>query len=65
MHIAAAEGNLTMTRVLFEAGANLRARDRWGHTPLDEARRVHAGPVIAFLEGQLAEGVGKSVNPWE
>jgi len=53
-----------MSRALFEAGANLRARDRWGHTPLDEARRVRAGPVIAFLEDQLAEGV-KSDNPWE
>ena len=53
-----------MSRALVEAGANLRVKDRWGFTPLDEAKRVHAGPVISFFEAQLAEGAGK-INPWE
>ena len=32
-----------------EGGADLGARDRWGFTPLDEAERVGAGPVVEFL----------------
>ena len=24
-------------------------QDRWGHSPLDEATRVQAGPVIRYL----------------
>ena len=50
LHIAAAEGNLAVVRVLAdEAGADLGVRDRWGFTPLDEALRVGAGPVVEFL----------------
>ncbi|KAL4435944.1 hypothetical protein ABPG77_000706 [Micractinium sp. CCAP 211/92] len=51
LHIAAAEGNLPAVELLVNAGhANPFVRDRWGNTPLDEARRVGAAPVVAFLE---------------
>jgi ankyrin repeat protein len=50
---AAAEGNLPAVEVLVEAGADTAVTDRWGNTPLDEARRVGARAVAAFLEGHL------------
>ncbi|KAG2493568.1 hypothetical protein HYH03_008087 [Edaphochlamys debaryana] len=43
LHIAGAEGNL--------------AADRWGNTALDEARRVGAAPVVAYLEELLGAEV--------
>ena len=47
-------------RVLAEeGGADLGARDRWGFTPLDEAERVGAGPVVEFLRVRGAPS-GKS-----
>jgi ankyrin repeat protein len=39
-----------------EAGADLAVRDRWGATPLDEARRVGAAAVVAYLDARLASG---------
>lgn len=32
-----------------EGGAELSATDRWGATPLDEAKRVGAAAVVAYL----------------
>jgi len=38
-------------RVLVEeGGANVLVQDRWGNTPLDEARRVGAALVVSYLE---------------
>jgi ankyrin repeat protein len=55
LHVAAAEGNLAAVRLLVEeGGADPGVRDRWGHSPLDEARRVGAGPVVRFLLGGAA-----------
>ena len=52
LHISAAEGNLQAVRLLVEeGGASPEVADRWGHTPLDEARRVGAGPVIRYFAG--------------
>jgi hypothetical protein len=31
-------------------GANVGVTDRWEQTPLDEARRVGATPVVTFLQ---------------
>ncbi len=36
-----------------EGGANVYVRDRWGHTPLDEARRVGDTPVVQYLESRI------------
>jgi len=35
--------------------ADCWVRDRWSNTPLDEARRVGAAPVVAFLEREQAK----------
>ncbi|KAI7843592.1 hypothetical protein COHA_002834 [Chlorella ohadii] len=54
LHISAAEGNLQAVRLLVEeGGADMQVADRWGHTPLDEALRVGAGPVVRYLTRQL------------
>ena len=49
---------MTIARVLIEAGASLGVRDRWGFSPLEEARRVSAGPVIEYFEACMACGIG-------
>lgn len=41
-------------RLLVEEGATVDVEDRWGHTPLDEARRVAAAGVTRYLE-ELAD----------
>ena len=60
-HLAAADGSLTMMTALVEAGADVTVEDRWGCTPMMEAVRVQAGPVIAYLESvgaPLGSGAG-------
>lgn len=42
-------------RLLVEVGATVDVKDRWGHTPLDEARSVAATGVAQYLE-KLADG---------
>lgn len=37
-----------------EGGADLAAQDRWGATPLDEAQRVGAADVAAYLSSSKA-----------
>ncbi|KAG2444345.1 hypothetical protein HXX76_001101 [Chlamydomonas incerta] len=55
LHIAGAEGNLAAVKLLVEeGGADPGFQDRWGNTALDEARRVGAAPVVAYLERLMA-----------
>ena len=52
LHIAAAEGSLAMAAALVGGGrAAVNVEDRWGRTPLDEAERVGAQPVVDYLKG--------------
>ncbi|GLC44797.1 hypothetical protein PLESTB_001212900 [Pleodorina starrii] len=65
LHIAGAEGNLAAVKLLVEeGGADPNFQDRWGNTALDEARRVGATPVVAYLEGLLGANqlVGSGVR---
>ncbi|KAE9596129.1 putative potassium channel, voltage-dependent, EAG/ELK/ERG, ankyrin repeat-containing [Lupinus albus] len=50
LHIAAAEGLCFMAKLLLEAGASVFAKDRWGNTPLDEARMSGNKNLIKLLE---------------
>ncbi|GMR34300.1 hypothetical protein PMAYCL1PPCAC_04495 [Pristionchus mayeri] len=50
MHVAAAEGHANIVKFLVtQAKCNFQPRDRWGRTPLDDARHFRHDAVIAFL----------------
>lgn len=51
LHLAAYNGNVATIKVLVEAGANVRADDGSGKTPLDWARERGKKENVAFLEG--------------
>ncbi|VAH48169.1 unnamed protein product [Triticum turgidum subsp. durum] len=50
LHVAASEGLHLVAGMLVEFGADLVAADRWGNTPLDEARRCGCKPLVRILE---------------
>ena len=49
LHLAAAEGSLQAVKYLVEHGHPLNVRDRWGATPLDEAKREKRDSVVKYL----------------
>lgn len=59
LHVAASEGLYPMAEFLLEAGASVLSKDRWGSTPLDEARIGGNKKLIKLLEvaraSQLSE----------
>lgn len=55
MHVTASEGHLNVAEYLVEKGALINVRDRWGHTPLDDAIRGDHDAVIEFLQEHGAE----------
>ncbi|GFY90743.1 STELAR K+ outward rectifier [Actinidia rufa] len=59
LHVAASEGLYLMTKLLLGAGASVFSKDRWGNTPLDEARMCGNNNLIKLLEeaksSQLSE----------
>ncbi len=50
LHLAAAEGCLEVVEYLVSHGHPLFVRDRWGATPLDEAKREKRNSVYNFLK---------------
>lgn len=50
LHVAASEGLIFMAKLLLEAGASVFTKDRWGNTPLDEARMSGNKNLIKLLE---------------
>ncbi|PSS26770.1 Potassium channel SKOR like [Actinidia chinensis var. chinensis] len=50
LHVAASEGLYLMTKLLLGAGASVFSKDRWGNTPLDEARMCGNNNLIKLLE---------------
>lgn len=55
---ASAEYVPAQAGILIEAGGQdlVSAKDRWERTPLDEAKRVKAQPLVTMLEEALQEG---------
>lgn len=53
-HIACAEGFLDVVQILHEYGADFAFRDRWGQTPLDEARQNGQTEILSLVEGRTA-----------
>eukprot|EP00257_Ricinus_communis_P028191 XP_025015605.1 potassium channel SKOR isoform X3 [Ricinus communis] len=50
LHIAASEGSYPIACLLLEAGASVFSKDRWGNTPLDDARVGGNKNLIKLLE---------------
>ncbi|KAJ4835812.1 hypothetical protein Tsubulata_031355 [Turnera subulata] len=59
LHIAASEGLYSVANLLVEAGASVLSKDRWGNTPLDDARVGGDKNLIKLLQAardsQLSE----------
>ncbi|KAK8686739.1 hypothetical protein V6N13_125759 [Hibiscus sabdariffa] len=59
LHVAASEGLYLVAKSLVEAGASVFSKDRWGNTPVDDARIDGNRNLIALLEAartsQMAE----------
>ena len=50
MHLAASEGKIRVVRWLIERGVRSNPRDRWGGTPLDDAKREGHVEVVKLLK---------------
>ncbi|XP_008795354.1 potassium channel KOR1 isoform X2 [Phoenix dactylifera] len=59
LHIAAAEGLYFIAKLLLDAGASVFAMDRWGATPLDEARKSGNKSLMLLLEGAKSDELSK------
>lgn len=49
LHVAAAEGQLAAVTLLLEQGADPTLKDRFGFTPVDDARRTRRNDLILLL----------------
>ncbi|OAF71348.1 hypothetical protein A3Q56_00901 [Intoshia linei] len=49
LHIAASEGNVSITRFLLSKGATVHVKDRFGYTPLDNAVQFIYPEIIKLL----------------
>jgi len=58
MHLAACGGHLPVVEYLVGRGADPLPRDRWGSTPLDDARLLGNDEIVAFYER-----LGATVSP--
>jgi len=49
LHVAASDGHVAVVQALLAQKADINPRDRWMHTPLDEANRIDARGVCNIL----------------
>ena len=56
LHIAAAEGAVAEIEILLAAGADPAVLDRWGATPLDEAKREKRARTVTLLQAAMKGG---------
>ncbi|XP_058179676.1 potassium channel SKOR [Rhododendron vialii] len=59
LHVAASEGLYLMAVLLLDAGASVFSKDRWGNTPLDEARICGNKNLIKLLEDAKSSQLSK------
>ena len=52
LHVGASAGNLSIVRLLLDAGAHVNAKDQWGGTPLRDAVRRTRREVAAETDLQ-------------
>ena len=50
LHVSAAEGRVECVRILLQGGADKEQQDRWGNTPVSEARREGHPDVAKIIE---------------
>jgi len=63
IHLAASEGLLEVVKFLLEeAGADHSPKDRWGGTPLDDAKRHARAQVIDYLKSKGAKASARKSN---
>jgi ankyrin repeat protein len=57
LHLAANEGHLEVVELLCKAGAYLDVKDRWGETPLDDARKAkkNSASIVKILSGAAGD----------
>ena len=58
LHVAASEGRLEAVRYLLLQGVEVAPRDRWGGSPLDDARREGHAEVAEVLEHRACQPNG-------
>ena len=50
LHIACSEGRYEVVVLLVKQGASHLAKDRWGNTPRDDALKIGASKIVAFID---------------
>jgi Amt family ammonium transporter len=54
LHVAVCENNLAVVRLLTNRGADpVGALDRWGQSPLDNAKELSLGSMVRWLQGNI------------
>ena len=54
MHLAASEGHLNIVEYFILNNINLNPEDRWGGTPLEDAKRHGHKKVVDLLEKAIS-----------
>lgn len=60
LHLAVAEGHLSVVKMLLAAGADPTVEDRRGCSALDEATKIDNQGVVALLDEQVAASVRRA-----